>query len=170
MSESHANHHFVGLILSLHSSAWIHLGKVANPATGKTERNLEAAREVIDLLGALEEKTRGNRVDDEDRMMTQILTELRMNYVDELERSKSESTDAGAQPSADAPAASATASDTGANAQTHSESGDDGEASSETGDDGSSGTSADADESPDAASTVAAEADSAEEKKPKKSD
>ena len=89
-SEPEVNHHFVGLVLSLHSSAWIHLGKVSNPATDKTERNLEAAREVIDLLGALEEKSRGNRVNEEDRLMTQILTELRMNYVDELERSKKE--------------------------------------------------------------------------------
>jgi hypothetical protein len=116
MGESQVNHHFVGLIFSLHSSAWIHLGKVANPATGKTERNLEAAREVIDLLGALDEKTRGNRVDDEDKLMNQILTELRMNYVDELERSKSEATDAGsdAAPNAGAEAAAASDADSGA--------------------------------------------------------
>ncbi len=104
-SESQVNHHFVGLVLSLHSSAWIHLGKVSNPATNKAERNLEAAREVIDLLGALEEKSRGNRVDEEDRLMTQILTELRMNYVDELERSKKEeSTGADSKASAEADA------------------------------------------------------------------
>lgn len=90
MSENQVNQHFVGLVLSLHSSAWIHLGKVANPATGKPERNLDAAREVIDLLGALDEKSRGNRAPDEDKLMSQVLTELRMNYVDELERSKKE--------------------------------------------------------------------------------
>ena len=90
MSETQANQHFVGLLLSLHSSAWIHLGKVSNPATGKAERNLEAARDMIDLLGVLEEKTRGNRVEDEEKLILQLLNELRMNYVDELERSKSE--------------------------------------------------------------------------------
>jgi len=90
MTESHANQHFVGLLLSLHSSAWIHLGKVANPATGKPERNLPAAQEMIDLLGAIEEKTRGNRIDEEEKLITQLLTELRMNYVDELARSQAE--------------------------------------------------------------------------------
>jgi len=88
MTESQANQHFVGLLLSLHSSTWIHLGKVANPATGKPERNLPAAQEMIDLLGVIEEKTRGNRTSEEDKLMTQLLTELRMNYVDELTRSQ----------------------------------------------------------------------------------
>ena len=118
-SETQVNHHFVGLVLSLHSSAWIHLGKVSNPATGKTERNLEAAREVIDLLGALEEKSRGNRVAEEDKLMTQVLTELRMNYVDELERSKKEGE--AAKQSTDAQTSEAQATEAAAPASSESE-------------------------------------------------
>jgi hypothetical protein len=97
MNEGEANRYFLGLLFSLHSSAWMHMGKVTNPVTGKSERNMEAAKETIDLIGALEEKTRGNLVADEEKLMRQLLTELRMNYVDELKRTPETESDAGAQ-------------------------------------------------------------------------
>jgi len=75
---------FMGLVASLQMSGWLALGKIMNPMTQKVERNLEQAKETIDVLGVLEEKTRGNLTDEESRALTHILYELRMNYVEEL--------------------------------------------------------------------------------------
>lgn len=75
---------FIGLIASLHASTWMLLGKVVHPMTGKVERHLDQAKETIDLLAMLEEKTRGNLAEDESRFLGQVLYELRMNYVEEL--------------------------------------------------------------------------------------
>jgi hypothetical protein len=62
------------------------LGKLMNPMTGKLERNLEAARNTIDTLSAIEARTRGNLESDEQRVLTQVLTDLRMNYLDEVKK------------------------------------------------------------------------------------
>jgi hypothetical protein len=69
-------------------TAMIYLGKVVHPATGKIERNLDGARFSIDLLGMLEEKTRGNLTAEESKLLEQTLTNLRLNYVDEVRREK----------------------------------------------------------------------------------
>jgi len=83
MSQDEPNQLFVALVAGLQMSAWVQLGKVMNPTTGKVERELERARETIDLLSMLQEKTRGNLHAQEDSMLTRILLDLRMNYVDE---------------------------------------------------------------------------------------
>lgn len=75
---------FMGLVAGLQMSAWLALGKIMNPMTQKAERNLEQAKETIDVLGVLEEKTRGNLTGEESRALTHILYELRLNYVEEL--------------------------------------------------------------------------------------
>jgi Domain of unknown function (DUF1844) len=74
---------FLGLVASLQASAWMQLGKIMNPLSGKVERDLDRAQETIDLLGVIQEKTRGNLHPDEARLLEQILFELRMNYVEE---------------------------------------------------------------------------------------
>jgi len=66
--------------------AWVSLGKMANPVSGEVERNLAAARAAIDLLAELETKTEGNRSDDETKMLQGALTELRLNYLDEMKK------------------------------------------------------------------------------------
>ena len=101
MSETEPNQLFVGLLLGLHSTAWAQLGKVMHPMTGKVERDLEGARETIDLLGVLEQRTRGNLAPEEEKLLAQLLLDLRLNYVDEAKRAKtaeggSGSTDAAA--------------------------------------------------------------------------
>lgn len=73
---------FMELILMLSSSAMQQLGKIINPMTGKTELNLEAAQSTIDLVEMLEVKTKGNLDRDEDRLIKNTLTALRMNYVE----------------------------------------------------------------------------------------
>jgi len=62
------------------------LGKLMNPMSGKIERNLEGARNTIDTLAAIEARTRGNLESDEQRVLSQVLTELRMNYLDEAKK------------------------------------------------------------------------------------
>lgn len=74
---------FLGLVASLQMSAWVQLGKMMNPATGQIERDLDGAQQSIDLLGMLQEKTRGNLHEDEDKFLTRLLFDLRMNYVEE---------------------------------------------------------------------------------------
>jgi hypothetical protein len=78
------NVRFLQLIITLQASAMQQLGKVVSPVSGKVERNLELARQTIDLLSMLEEKTRGNLSADEEKFLQHILYELRLNYVDEL--------------------------------------------------------------------------------------
>jgi hypothetical protein len=73
-------------ILNQQQAVMVHLGKVVHPATGKIERDLDAARFSIDLLGMLETKTRGNLSPDENRLLSHVLTTLRLNFVEEARR------------------------------------------------------------------------------------
>jgi len=78
---------FLQLVLGLQQSAMMALGKLMNPITRKIERNLDAARDAIDTLAAIEARTEGKLEPDEKRVLQQVLTELRMNYLDELKKS-----------------------------------------------------------------------------------
>jgi hypothetical protein len=73
---------FATFILSLSHSALMHLGEVPHPDTEKVERDLPLAKQNIDLLGLLEEKTKGNLTGDEERLLHQVLFDLRMRYVE----------------------------------------------------------------------------------------
>ena len=73
---------FTTFVLSLIHSANVHLGLVVDPATLKTALDLTMARQTIDLLGMLEEKTRGNLSGEEERILEQALFELRMRFVE----------------------------------------------------------------------------------------
>jgi hypothetical protein len=70
-------------------AAWIGLGKIQDPGAEGVQRNLKLARHAIDTLGMLEHKTRGNLAADEERYLRQALTDLRMNYMDELKDEES---------------------------------------------------------------------------------
>ena len=74
------------LVLSLQAAAMQQMGKVANPISGKIERNLNMAKNSIDMLEMVERKTRGNLNDDERRLIEHVLYELRINFVDELKK------------------------------------------------------------------------------------
>ena len=74
---------FTAFIVSLASTAAIHLGDLADPQTGqKLEPNLEGAAQMIEILTLLEEKTRGNLTAEERQVLEQVLYELRMRFVD----------------------------------------------------------------------------------------
>lgn len=73
---------FATFIFSLSHSALVHMGAAPNPETEGVETNLPLARQTIDLLGMLEEKTKGNLTGDEERLLGQILYDLRMRFVE----------------------------------------------------------------------------------------
>jgi hypothetical protein len=72
---------FSTFILSLSHSALVHLGDAPGPVGSGSELSLPMARQTIDLLALLQEKTRGNLSGAEETMMEQVLYELRMRYV-----------------------------------------------------------------------------------------
>ena len=73
---------FATFVLSLSHSALLHLGEAPHPETGSVEKSLPLARQTIDLLAMLEDKTKGNLTGDEERLVAQILFDLRMRYVE----------------------------------------------------------------------------------------
>ena len=72
---------FSTFALSLASSALMHLGEVPDPETGRTVRNEALARNAIDLLTMLDDKTRNGLTPDESKLMRDVLYELRMKFV-----------------------------------------------------------------------------------------
>lgn len=87
---------FNQLVLSFYSAAWQHLGKIVNPLTSKAEINLAGASDSIDLLDMLRNKTKGNLTPDEDTMLNRMIGDLKLNYIEELnkqEQSAAASTD-----------------------------------------------------------------------------
>src|SRR5215472_15906225 len=79
---------FTTFILSLSHSALMHLGEAANPETNEVAKNLPLARQTIDLIGMIEEKTKGNLTGNEERLIGQILFDLRMRCVELEKREK----------------------------------------------------------------------------------
>lgn len=74
---------FATFIFSLNHSVLVHLGVMDDPTSGKKVRNLPIAKQTIDILGMLEEKTQGNLEEDEEKMLKSILYDLRMIYIKE---------------------------------------------------------------------------------------
>lgn len=81
---------FMSLVLSLSQAAMQHMGKITNPLTGKIERNLEQAKVTIDMLEMLKEKSKGNLVKEEDKLISETLATLQLNYVDEVKKEEKE--------------------------------------------------------------------------------
>jgi Domain of unknown function (DUF1844) len=73
---------FATFVVSLSTQALMHLGEIPDPMTNQMERDLPAAQHMIDILGMLQEKTRGNLDQDEESLLRSILFDLRMKYVE----------------------------------------------------------------------------------------
>ena len=73
---------FSTFVISLSTQALMHLGEIADPLSGKVETDVTAAKQMIDILGMLREKTKGNLSSGEERLMEDILFDLRMKYVE----------------------------------------------------------------------------------------
>jgi hypothetical protein len=73
---------FATFIMSLGESAMVHLGVIPNPMNAEAGVDLRSARQTIDILGILEEKTRGNLDEEEGKLLMGLLYTLRMQYVE----------------------------------------------------------------------------------------
>ena len=74
---------FTNFVLSLSTSALFHFGDFPEYEGGKTEKNLPAAKQTIDILDMLSEKTKGNLNENENNLIQGVLYELKMPYVKE---------------------------------------------------------------------------------------
>jgi len=72
---------FIELVMMNAQQAALCLGQMAHPSTGKAEVNLDAARMFIDHLEIIKEKTRGNLNKDEEKILTNVLSELQLAFV-----------------------------------------------------------------------------------------
>jgi len=73
---------FSTFLVGLSTEALVALGEMPDPVTGKRHRDLGAARQFIDIIGILRDKTRGNLDREEQNLIEAILFELRMKYVE----------------------------------------------------------------------------------------
>ncbi len=72
---------FSTFVFSLSSSALVHLGEVPDPNTNKIHKDLALAKQIIDTLAMLQEKTRGNLEKDEEQLLQTVLYDLRLRFV-----------------------------------------------------------------------------------------
>lgn len=72
---------FSAFLVSLSTQALVCLGEVASPEDGQIHKDLDAARELIDIIAMLKDKTRGNVDPEEEKLVENILYDLRMRFV-----------------------------------------------------------------------------------------
>jgi hypothetical protein len=79
---------FPSYMLSYYTQGLVLLGEVPNPYTNKKEEDLGSARNIIDILSMLEQKTKGNLTSEEDKLLESVLYELRMKFMAKTNRIK----------------------------------------------------------------------------------
>jgi hypothetical protein len=72
---------FSSFVLSLSSSILLHLGEIADPQSGEKRKDLALAKQTIDIITLLKDKTKGNLTDDEKELMEHLLYDMRMRFV-----------------------------------------------------------------------------------------
>ncbi len=92
-SERAGEYHFIQLVLMFQTAAIQQMGKIGNPITKKVERDLSQAKFSIDMLEMIQQKTAGNLSQNEKKFLDHVLFELRMNYVDEVNKEKEKEKD-----------------------------------------------------------------------------
>jgi len=88
MTDPNHNILFMQLIIQNQQIAMMAMGKIKNPVTNKIDRNLEHAKIYIDTLDMLLAKTKGNLSEYEEKFLTETLKELKLNYIDEIDKDK----------------------------------------------------------------------------------
>lgn len=78
---------FSTFVVSLSHSALVHLGD-ASDGDGGSQKDLPLARQTIDILSLLQEKTKGNLDGDEERLLNQVVTDLKLRFVEVANQSK----------------------------------------------------------------------------------
>ncbi|MBT8387549.1 MAG: DUF1844 domain-containing protein [Ignavibacteria bacterium] len=92
MSEDNHPILFMQLVMQNQQIAMMAMGKIKNPVTDKIDRNLEYAKVSIDTLDMLQARTKGNLTEYEEKFLSEALKDLKLNYVDEVEKDKTGST------------------------------------------------------------------------------
>jgi hypothetical protein len=77
---------FSTFVISLSTQALMHLGEIPDPISGKVDADVEVAKQMVDIIAMLKDKTRGNLSSSEDRLMDDILFDLRMKYVEAVKK------------------------------------------------------------------------------------
>lgn len=77
---------FSTFVISLSTQALMHLGEMANPLSGKVETDIPVAKQLIDIIGVLRDKTRGNLDSGEEKLIDEVLFDLRMRYVEAVKK------------------------------------------------------------------------------------
>ncbi|MBM3802441.1 MAG: DUF1844 domain-containing protein [Acidimicrobiia bacterium] len=80
---------FEALVFSFSTTALLQLGMAVHPETGRPEKDLPGAKQTIDILEILKEKTRGNLTADEGKLLEECLYDLKLAYVRAIESAKS---------------------------------------------------------------------------------
>jgi len=88
MTDANHNILFMQLIIQNQQIAMMSMGKIKNPVTERIERNLEHAKIYIDTLDMLLAKTKGNLSEYEEKFLIESLKDLKLNYVDEVDKDK----------------------------------------------------------------------------------
>ena len=91
-----ADYRFLSLVMSLATAAWSQLGKVPHPGTQKIEKDVEQARITIEFLRMLQEKMEGNLSVKEQELLDNAVSDLELNFADEIRKSESASAQASA--------------------------------------------------------------------------
>jgi hypothetical protein len=86
-----ADFRFLALVMSLATAAWSQLGKIAHPVTQKVEKDLEQSQVTIDFLRMLLEKTEGNLKPKEHELLRNTVTDLELNFADEMKKNGGDS-------------------------------------------------------------------------------
>lgn len=77
---------FSTFVIGLSTQALMHLGEIPDPLSGKVESDITVAKQMIDIIGMLQDKTRGNLAPGEEKLMEDILFDLRMRYVEAVNK------------------------------------------------------------------------------------
>ena len=72
---------FSSFILSLGSSILLHLGEIPDPQSGEKKKDLALAKQSVDIISMLKEKTKGNLTEEEEKLLEHLLYDLRMRFV-----------------------------------------------------------------------------------------
>ena len=72
---------FSSFLLSLSSSILLHLGEISDPHTGEKKKDLALAKQSVDIISMLKEKTKGNLIEEEEKLLEHLLYDLRMRFV-----------------------------------------------------------------------------------------
>lgn len=91
MTDANHNILFMQLIIQNQQIAMMSMGKIKNPVTDRIERNLDHAKIYIDTLDMLMAKTKGNLSEYEEKFLIETLKDLKLNYVDEVDKDKKKS-------------------------------------------------------------------------------